>query len=182
MTTPRKARVGDFALGSEGILACSRMLWRRLSSTLTSLDKRSYSGVEAKERLEEEDAGCEGDGSELGNMGRCLREGTGGNSCDGGDVSGGVTIDRENEDLREREGRSTSFRREGRIPVLSVIPLGRVCGRGPSETLLFDRPWVVGIVAESGLEVDGLGAETSFIDTFRVRGLDRAASKSDCVL
>jgi len=54
--------------------------------------------LEANERLEEDDPGSEGDPSDLGGTERYLREGTGGSSCDGGDVSGGVMKDRENED------------------------------------------------------------------------------------
>ena len=74
------------------------MLWRRLSST-EALDVSSGSdALEANERLEEEDPGSEGDPSELDRAERYLREGTGGNSCDGGDVSGGVMKVRENED------------------------------------------------------------------------------------
>lgn len=146
------------------------------------LGKGSYSELEANERLEEEDPGSEGDPSELGNEEREVREGTGGSSCDGGDVSGGVTMDRENEDLCLSEGRSTSLRKEGRIPVLSVIPLGRVCGRDPSEPLLFDWPWVAGFVVETGLEMTGPGTERSFIDTFRVRRFGRVVSAFRCAL
>lgn len=74
------------------------MLCRRLSSKQTVLDVGSRSDIlETNERLEEEDPGSEGDLSEFGNTERYFREGTGGSSCDGGDVSGGVTMDRENE-------------------------------------------------------------------------------------
>jgi hypothetical protein len=75
------------------------MLCRLLSSTRALLDMYSYSDLlEANERLEEEeDPGSVGDRSELGNAVRYLREGTGGNACDGGDVSGGVITDRVNE-------------------------------------------------------------------------------------
>lgn len=76
------------------------MLRKRLSSTQTPLDISSDSDMlEGNERLEEEeDTGSKGDPSELGNTARCLREGTGGSVCDGGDVSGGVMTDRESED------------------------------------------------------------------------------------
>lgn len=143
------------------------------------MGKKSPSKLEANERLEEEDPGSEGDPSELGNEGKA---GTGGRSCDGGDVSGGVTIERENEDLCLSEGRSSSFRKEGRMPVFSVIPLGRVCGRGPSEPLLFGRSGVAGFVMETGLEVDGLGEGTSFMDTFRVRRFGRVVDTFGCIL
>lgn len=139
LSAPRKARVGDFVLGSEGTCASSRMLCRRLSST-PFLGKRSGSKLEANERPEEEDPGSEADAPGFGNVERDLREGTGGSSRDGGAVSGGMTTDRENDDLWESEGRSMLFRKEGLMPVLSVIPLGRVCGRGPPEPLLFDGP------------------------------------------
>lgn len=72
---------------------------RRLSSAQTVLEAGSYSDVlEANVRVEAEELGSEGDLSELGDTEKCLREGTGGSSCDGGDVSGGVMTDRENED------------------------------------------------------------------------------------
>jgi len=74
------------------------MFRRRLSSAWVILDNGSYSYMlEANERLEEEDPGSVGDPSELGGTERYLRQGTGGSSCDGGDVSGGVMMDRENE-------------------------------------------------------------------------------------
>jgi len=73
------------------------MLCRRLSSVQAVLDIGPYSDMlEANEILEEEDSGSEGEPPELGNT-RYLRQGTGGNSCDGGNVSGGVMMDRENE-------------------------------------------------------------------------------------
>lgn len=160
------------------------MLCRRLSSAQMVLDIDSYSGVlEAKERLEEEDdPGSVGDPSEFGSAERYLRDGTGGSSCDGGDVSGGVIIDRENEGWRESEGRSTSFFRQGRTPVVSVMPLGRVCGRGPSVVLLADRPEVLGIGIGAELVVAGPGVEMSFIDIFRVRAAGLAPSTSGCFL
>jgi len=133
--------------------------------------------LEANERLEEEDPGSEGEPSVLGNT-RYLRQGTGGNSCDGGDVSGGVMMDRENEGWRLSEGRSTSFLKEGRMPVVSVIPLGRVRGRGPSVLLLFDRSWVAEVGAVTRAVIAGLGVETSFMDTFR----NRVFNTSDCAL
>lgn len=139
--------------------------------------KGSLSKLGANERLEEEEPGSEGDLSELGNDEKELREGTGGSSCDGGDVSGGVTMDRENDDLCVSAGRSGSFRRDGRIPVLSVMPLGRVCGRDPLEPLLFDWLETADFVLETGL-----GTGTSFMDTFRVRRFDRVASAFCCVL
>jgi len=64
------------------------------------------------------------------------------------------------------------------MPVVSVIPLGRVCGRGPSEPLLFDRPSIPGVTAKTGLVMAVLGAGTSFMDIFRVR----VFSTSDGVL
>ena len=64
------------------------------------------------------------------------------------------------------------------MPTVSVIPLGRVCGRGPSELLLFDRLSIPGAIVETGLVMAVLGAGMSFMDIFRVR----AFSTSDCVL
>lgn len=141
LSAPRRTRVGDFVTGSGGALTRSRTFCRRLSSLRTVFDIDWYSDVlEAKETLEEEEPGSVGEPSEFGSAERYLRDGTGGSSCDGGDVSGGVIIDRENEGWRESEGRSTSFFKQGRAPVVSVMPLGRACGRGPSAVLLEDRP------------------------------------------
>ena len=66
------------------------------------------------------------------------------------------------------------------MPVLSVIPLGRVCGRGPSVLLPIDRWQVEGVGAETGLVMVRL--EMSFIDAFRARRLGRVFSISDWVL
>jgi hypothetical protein len=141
LSVPRKTRGGDFVPGSEGTLIRSRILCRRQSSMRAPLDVGSCSdALEANETLEEEEeTGSVGDRSELGNAARNLREGTGGSARDGGDVSGGVTTDRGIDGRRVSGSEGRSFRKEGRMPVLSVMPLGRVCGRTPSELLLFDR-------------------------------------------
>lgn len=62
------------------------------------------------------------------------------------------------------------------------MPLGRVCGRGPSILLLFTRPWVAGDAGVTGLGVTGVGAGPSFVDMLRVRGLGRVFSISGGVL
>ena len=61
-------------------------------------------------------------------------------------------MDRENDDLCVSAGRSGSFRGEGCIPVLSVMPLGRVCGRDPLCSSIGWRPRISYSRRDWGLE------------------------------